>query len=25
MKLATVIPVGKSPHGVFFYPRAAWE
>ena len=25
MKLTTVIPVGKSPHGVFFYPRAAWE
>jgi YVTN family beta-propeller protein len=25
MKLLTVIPVGKSPHGVFFYPRAAWE
>jgi len=25
MKLMTVIPVGKSPHGVFFYPRAAWE
>lgn len=25
MKLATVIPVGKSPHGVFFYPRASWE
>ncbi len=25
MKLVTVIPVGKSPHGVFFYPRAAWE
>ena len=25
MKLETVIPVGKSPHGVFFYPRAAWE
>lgn len=25
MKLATVIPVGKSPHGVFFSPRAGWE
>lgn len=25
MKLMTVIPVGKSPHGVFFTPRAAWE
>jgi YVTN family beta-propeller protein len=25
MKLVDVIPVGKSPHGVFFYPRAAWE
>ena len=25
MKLVTVIPVGKSPHGVFFYPRAPWE
>ncbi len=25
MKLMTVIPVGKSPHGVFFAPRAAWE
>ena len=25
MKLATVIPVGKSPHGVFFTPRAGWE
>lgn len=25
MKLVTVIPVGKSPHGVFFTPRAAWE
>ena len=25
MKLAAVIPVGKSPHGVFFYPRASWE
>jgi YVTN family beta-propeller protein len=25
MKLLTVIPVGKSPHGVFFYPRASWE
>jgi YVTN family beta-propeller protein len=25
MKLVTVIPVGKSPHGVFFYPRASWE
>jgi YVTN family beta-propeller protein len=25
MKLIGVIPVGKSPHGVFFYPRAAWE
>jgi DNA-binding beta-propeller fold protein YncE len=25
MKLMTVIPVGRSPHGVFFYPRASWE
>ena len=25
MKLIDVIPVGKSPHGVFFYPRASWE
>lgn len=25
MKLISVIPVGKSPHGVFFYPRAPWE
>ena len=25
MKLITVIPVGKSPHGVFFTPRAGWE
>ena len=25
MKLTTVIPVGKSPHGVFFSPRASWE
>ncbi len=25
MKLMTVIPVGKSPHGVFFYPRASWD
>ena len=25
MKLVSVIPVGRSPHGVFFYPRAAWE
>lgn len=25
MKLMTVIPVGKSPHGVFFMPRAGWE
>jgi len=25
MKLMTVIPVGKSPHGVFFTPRAGWE
>jgi YVTN family beta-propeller protein len=25
MKLMTAIPVGKSPHGVFFYPRASWE
>ncbi|WP_363925346.1 cytochrome D1 domain-containing protein [Polynucleobacter sp. GWA2_45_21] len=25
MKLMTVIPVGKSPHGVFFAPRAGWE
>ncbi|OYY21643.1 MAG: hypothetical protein B7Y05_01930 [Polynucleobacter sp. 24-46-87] len=25
MKLVTVIPVGKSPHGVFFTPRSGWE
>ena len=25
MKLIDVIPVGRSPHGVFFYPRASWE
>ncbi len=25
MKLVAVIPVGKSPHGVFFTPRAAWD
>ncbi len=25
MKLVAVIPVGKSPHGVFFTPRAGWE
>ena len=25
MKLVSVIPVGRSPHGVFFYPRAPWE
>ncbi len=25
MKLVSVIPVGKSPHGVFFTPRASWE
>jgi YVTN family beta-propeller protein len=25
MALVKVIPVGKSPHGIFFYPRAAWE
>jgi YVTN family beta-propeller protein len=25
MKLVTVIPVGKSPHGIFFHPRAPWE
>ncbi len=25
MKLIDVIPVGRSPHGVFFYPRAKWE
>ena len=25
MKVMTVIPVGRSPHGVFFYPRASWE
>jgi YVTN family beta-propeller protein len=25
MKLITTIPVGRSPHGIFFYPRAAWE
>ncbi len=24
MKLIATIPVGKSPHGVFFTPRAAW-
>ena len=25
MKVVTIIPVGRSPHGVFFYPRASWE
>ena len=25
MKLVSVIPVGKSPHGIFFRPRAPWE
>jgi YVTN family beta-propeller protein len=25
MKLTSVIPVGRSPHGVFFTPRANWE
>lgn len=25
MKLVAVIPVGKSPHGVFFMPRAGWQ
>jgi YVTN family beta-propeller protein len=25
MKLIATIPVGKSPHGIFFMPRAAWE
>lgn len=25
MQLISVIPVGRSPHGVFFTPRAAWE
>ena len=25
MKLLTTIPVGKSPHGIFFNPRASWE
>ena len=25
MKLVSIIPVGKSPHGVFFTPRAGWE
>lgn len=25
MKLIDVIPVGRSPHGVFFHPRASWE
>jgi YVTN family beta-propeller protein len=25
MKLVSVIPVGRSPHGVFFTPRAGWE
>jgi YVTN family beta-propeller protein len=24
-KLVSTIPVGKSPHGIFFYPSAAWE
>lgn len=25
MKLLATIPVGKSPHGIFFNPRASWE
>jgi YVTN family beta-propeller protein len=25
MKLITTIPVGRSPHGVFFYPSAPWQ
>ncbi len=25
LKLETIIPVGKSPHGVFFSPNAGWE
>jgi len=25
MKLIATIPVGKSPHGIFFTPRAGWE
>ena len=25
MKLITTIPVGRSPHGVFFYPSAPWH
>lgn len=25
MKLVSVIPVGRSPHGVFFTPHASWE
>lgn len=25
MKLISTIPVGRSPHGIFFYPRASWE
>jgi len=25
MKLISVIPVGKSPHGIFFHPRATLE
>jgi YVTN family beta-propeller protein len=24
-KLISTIPVGKSPHGIFFHPSAAWE
>jgi len=24
-KLITTIPVGKSPHGIFFYPSAPWQ
>ena len=24
-KLITTIPVGKSPHGIFFYPSAGWQ
>jgi YVTN family beta-propeller protein len=24
-KLVSTIPVGKSPHGIFFHPSAAWE
>jgi YVTN family beta-propeller protein len=24
-QLVTTIPVGKSPHGIFFFPSASWE